>query len=127
MMNRILVLVLLLLIVPQVSAQDSGSNSFFDGAIDLRDYVEVKSVEQKNRTNQTEIFSREDGLNLPKGYIALVLVFLGIMLYSVEMDPFWMVLLVLLLGFTAVVYYFSLPIHLIPVAIMLVMASKYFR
>lgn len=128
-MNRLLVLALLLLVIPSVSAQDSGSGSisFPQNISDLRGYVEIESVDKYNRSNQTKIFTSEEGLNLPTGIITLILVFLGIMLYSVEMDPFWMVLLVLLLVFTGVVYYLSLPIHLIPIAIMLVMGAKYFR
>lgn len=125
-----LFLVLLLMTVTAVSAQSLSFGNTSVSAADLADLVKVESGEPNdfNSTNGTvKIFDREHGLNMPTGYILLVLAFLLIVVYSVDIDPFWIAILLFLLVFTAIVYYLRLPKYSIIAVMLLIMLVKHFR
>lgn len=132
-MKKLLVFLFLLMISASAVAQEETDNGFMGTGIselsDLKDFVEVERSEPAdfNTTNGTKIFDKDDGLNMPTGFIVLILAFLGIVIYSVDIDPFWIAILLFLIAFSAVVYYLSLPEYLIPVTAVLVLAVKHFR
>lgn len=130
MRRTAVLLVLLLLSVSAVSAQTLSLGNTSLSVSDLKNFVKVEPGEPKdfNSTNgSAKVFDREHGLNLPTGYIALILAFLLVVVYAVDMDPFWMAIILFLLVVTATVYYLRLPKYIVPLVAVLVLVVKHFR
>lgn len=131
MSRRILLLSAFILLAPAVAGQ--GMGDFFNGSVELSDFENLVKVEQGDRsdfnsTNGTvKFFDRDEGLNMPVSYIMLILAFLLIVVYAVDIDPFWIAILLFLLVFTATVYYLDLPKYTIPAVAVLVLLVKHFR
>jgi hypothetical protein len=125
-----MLLVLMLLSVSAVSAQSLSLGNTSISVSDIADFVKVEPGEQGdfNSTNGTvKVFDREHGLNLPTGYVALILAFLLVVVYAVDIDPFWIAILLFLLAVTATVYYLRLPKYIIPLVAVLVLVVKHYR
>lgn len=123
---------LFLLLAPLAASQGTVTGNFFQNTTSISDLTDMVEVEQPERgsfntTNGTKVFDEDEGLNMPPGYIALILAFLGIVIYSVEIDPFWIAILLFLIAFSGIVYYLSLPNYLIPLVVVLILAVRHFR
>lgn len=124
-MKKFFLAALILIVLPSVYAQGSGNGSLVDN-IDPRNYVEIESAQDQD-VNSTEVFNPERGFDLPPAYVGLILALLGIVIYSVDMDPFWIVSIMLLIVFSGIVYYLGFPIYIVPVVAILVLGVKHFR
>lgn len=113
------------LLLPQVAAQANESQSLTE-RLNPSNYVEIEGSET-TVGNRTAVFNSETGLNLPMGYIGLILSFIGIVLYSFDIDPLPVVGAMLYLGYSAVVYYAGLPILIIPVPLAIYLGVRYLK
>lgn len=123
---------LVLLLFSSVAAQATGA-FFHNGSIQLSDFEGLVEVQQGDRsefnaTNGTvRFFDRDAGLNMPTGYIVLILAFLLVVVYAVDIDPFWIAILLFLVAFTVAVSYLGLPRYLVPLAAVIIAGVKHFR
>ncbi|MFB6145049.1 MAG: hypothetical protein ABEJ99_00915 [Candidatus Nanohaloarchaea archaeon] len=133
MRGRLFILVSIFLVLVSGAAARPTGAFFHNGSLELSDInnlVKVEPGEPKdfNSTNGTvKVFDREHGLNLPTGYIVLILAFLLIVVYAVDIDPFWIAILLFFLAVTAIVYYLRLPKYIVPLLAVLVLVVKHFR
>ncbi|MFB6213101.1 MAG: hypothetical protein ABEJ07_00850 [Candidatus Nanohaloarchaea archaeon] len=131
-MRKGLLSVAIVLFLSSVTAQATGA-FLHNGSLEVEDFSGLVEVQQGDRTEfnwtngTVKIFDRDEGLNMPTGYILLILAFLLVVIYSVDIDPFWIAILLFMVAFTAVVYYLKWPKYVIPLMLILVTVVKHYR
>lgn len=78
----------------------------------IKERIEVRNPEQGSGDG-------ESGKGSPTWLVVMFLVLVGILMYSFDFDPFWIVAILGFLGFTALILMTSLPAVLIPVILIL--------
>ncbi|MFB6292563.1 MAG: hypothetical protein ABEI58_04180 [Candidatus Nanohaloarchaea archaeon] len=100
-------------------------NAFFDQTFDITQFVQIQPSETGNQVNRTGGTGGASG-DLPLWLVAMILVLLGVLLYSFEIDPIWIVAIV---GVTAISFFIlmtGLPAWLIAVLIIITFTMIYY-
>jgi len=101
----------------------------FIGNKSISDFVQVQNSRPQQRlngTNSTSVFSPDSGLTLPVQYVALFVVFLGLVVYAVDIDPVWLAVLIFTTAFGFIVYSTSIPWYAVPVFFIILAAGVHF-
>lgn len=93
-------LLTLLLVIPSVAGAQNASAQEDSGILSFLPDVQIDSVDKYN--NQT--VESTDSQSTLSWIIILILIFLGIVLYSFDIDPKWVVLLI---GAAALVFFLT--------------------
>jgi hypothetical protein len=89
--------------------------SFIDDTIDISEYVQIESTGSGEGEDQT----------MPWWLVVMVLVLIGVLMYFMEIDPLWILLVTGLLTLSAFILASGLPIYLIPILIIVALAVVY--
>lgn len=96
----------------------------FDDTIAIEDFIEIQPSE--NQTGQQTGGEGGDREALPTWLVIMVLVALGVVLYSFDIDPFWIAVLVGFTAITAFVLMTGLPTWLILIALIVTVITVYY-
>lgn len=88
--------------------------SFIDDTISISDYVQIESTG-----------SGEEGQLIPWWLVVMVLVLVGVLLYYMEIDPLWILMVMGILSLSVFILVSGLPAYLIPILITLALAVFY--
>lgn len=89
--------------------------SFIDDTVDISEYVQVESTGSDGQGDQT----------IPWWLVVMVLVLVGVLMYFMEIDPLWILLIMGILSLSAFILISGLPIYLIPILIIVAVAVLY--
>lgn len=96
-------------------------NALVDETINIRDFIEIQQTE--NRTGEPGGEKKE---TLPTWLILMLLILLGVIMYSFDIDPVWIVMIVGFAAISAFVLIMGLPTYLIVIALIMMAAVMYF-
>lgn len=106
-----------------------GTGDYITGRFYVGDQIsftdairERVQVEDPNQTGQ----DGQDGGGLPTWLVVMALVLLGVIMYSFDIDPLWIVLIVGLLAISAFVLMTGLPVYIIGITLILGVGMVYY-
>lgn len=106
-----------------------GTGDYITGKFYLGDQISFTDaiqdrvqVEDPNQTGQ----DGQDGGGLPTWLVVMALVLLGVVMYSFDIDPLWIVLIVGLLAISAFVLMTDLPVYIIGITLILGVGMVYY-
>ncbi len=99
--------------------------AFFDQTFDITQFVQIQSSDQNVAGNRTGVPGGSGG-DLPLWLVAMILILLGVLLYSFEIDPLWIVAIVGVTAISLFILMTGLPTWLIAVLIILTFTMIYY-
>lgn len=104
-----------------------GTGDFVTGQFYIGDQVSIQqAIQESVEIEDPDGESTEDSGDMPTWLIVMVLMLLGVIMYSFDIDPLWIVLIVGLLAISTFVLVTDLPLYLIGITLIVGFSMVYY-
>ena len=98
-------------------------NAIFEDSFDVTSFIQIDPSEENNQgTNESSQGSAGSGQQTSSLLVLMVLVALGVLMYSFDLDPIWIIAVLGFLGISSFILIAGLPVYLIGIVLILTAA-----